>query len=175
MDVDGVVSPLDEGRAAWGDEVHAGDLFGPVIVSPSLCERLDHLAAHPFVDPWWLTSWTSSMRGAMRPFPGTSWRAAVDPQNPDTYRGRPTLLFAGESWWKWEALARRVLTQENLVGVVWCDDHLGGPDATGSLKDGVQAELDRRGLDSLLLAPNPRVGLTPHHLDQIEAWLAAHG
>lgn len=46
LDVDGVVSPVF-GHTAWGDDIVAGHLFGPVFVSPTMCQPLDRLAAHP--------------------------------------------------------------------------------------------------------------------------------
>ena len=46
VDVDGVVSPV-HGHTAWGDDVVAGHVFGPVRVSPAMCARLDEIAELP--------------------------------------------------------------------------------------------------------------------------------
>src|SRR4051812_18450683 len=43
VDVDGVVSPVHPSGTTWGDEVVAGQVFGPVLVSPRLCAHLDAL------------------------------------------------------------------------------------------------------------------------------------
>ena len=48
LDVDGVLSPV-HGRTAWHDDVEAGNVFGPVLVSPALCARLERLATLPGV------------------------------------------------------------------------------------------------------------------------------
>jgi len=74
VDVDGVVSAVAPEQALpWGDEVEAGTVFGPVLVSPALCDRLDALAEILGVSCWWLTSWTAQMRARMNPLPGAHW------------------------------------------------------------------------------------------------------
>lgn len=170
LDVDGVVSPLD-GVSEWGDDVTAGFLFGTVRVSPTLCSRLDQFGGCSIVECWWLTSWTASMRLEMHPFPGREWPALADPKDPDVYRGKPSLLFEGEPWWKWEAIDRWLATGGAPAGLIWCDDHLSGPDNTWLLHDLVKEELDGRGVPSLLVVPQRALGLTPSHLDQITAWV----
>ncbi len=64
VDVDGVISPV-HGHTAWGDDVVAGHVFGPVLVSPAMCARLDQIAASPNLLCGWLTSWSVEMRTAM--------------------------------------------------------------------------------------------------------------
>ena len=56
LDVDGVLSPIDGVGTLWGDEVVAGDVSGPVLVSPTLCARLDALSQTVGVSCVWLTS-----------------------------------------------------------------------------------------------------------------------
>lgn len=88
LDVDGVVTPVN-GASAWGDDVYAGDVFGPVHVSSSLVTRLDKLHAMPGVQCWWLTSWTSPMRAGMDPFPGPLWPMVADPKSITNNSGAP--------------------------------------------------------------------------------------
>ena len=69
MDVDGVVAPV-HGTTAWGDDVVGGRLFGPVLVSPTPCARLDVIAAAPDVTGFWLTDRPPEARARMDPLPG---------------------------------------------------------------------------------------------------------
>lgn len=43
VDVDGVVSPIHPVASPWGKLVRAGTVFGPVLVAPAVCDRLDAL------------------------------------------------------------------------------------------------------------------------------------
>lgn len=123
VDVDGVVSPVHPAGAVWGDEVTAGHLFGPVRVSPALCERLDALAALPGVVPLWLTSWPAESRARMDPFPGRDWAAVIEQED---FRDR-VLDEDRLGWWKWDALREWLHQRRDVTSLVWCDDHLGLP------------------------------------------------
>ena len=94
VDIDGVVSPV-HGRTAWGDDVTAGNVFGPVLVSPGLCARLDDLAQTPGLSCWWLTSWSVKMRAAMRPFPGPGLAGCRRPG--PRAQGRPDVVEVGRT------------------------------------------------------------------------------
>jgi hypothetical protein len=176
LDVDGVVSPV-HGSTAWGDDVVAGQLFGPVLVSPTLCGKLDRLAQQPKVTVRWLTSWSAEMRAALSPFPGRTWPEITSgPDDPDL------------GWWKWAAL-NRWLDDRSIRRLAWCDDHLTDPDLgalpprdadrTGATRatdvpagiSVIQAALAQRGITALLLAPRTSVGLTPHQVDVLERFL----
>lgn len=172
VDVDGVVAPVG-GSSEWGDDAYAGDVFGPVFVSPSLSARLDHLHEMEGVQCWWLTSWTASMRGGMDHFPGRSWRVIADPEAITTASGASPPLFAGRSWWKGDAILRWLSLQRGLGGIVWCEDHLRGPDESWLLRDVVRQQLDELDIPSLLVAPESHVGLRPADMDRIERWVAA--
>lgn len=168
LDVDGVVSPVN-GRTAWGDDTYVGEVFGPVVVSPLLCDQLEELDAHPHVQCWWLTSWTSRMRAGLDPFPGRLWPVVADPEDWSIYEAN-TLTFGDGPWWKWEAI-NCFLHRTSLDGLVWCDDHLRQQDDTMNLRDVVKAELDRRGLASLLVCPPSEVGLSPADMEEITDWV----
>lgn len=157
LDVDGVVSAVHPtGTTAWGDNVVAGYVFGPVMVSAQLCERLDLLARTPGMRCWWLTSWTTEMRAAMHPFPGKRWPVVADQADvPD----------AGRTWWKLAALDAWLDLRTEVADLAWCDDQL-----RGGRPSAVRRRLGARGLEPLLLTPRTSVGLTPDHLDLLEAW-----
>ena len=179
LDVDGVVSPV-HGTTLWGDDVVAGRVFGPVLVSANLCLRLDTLAQEPRVQPWWLTDWDAEMRSDMQPFPGASWPVVADP---DEGRIRAHERAGNRwdlmPWWKWWALDAWLDENSDISAIVWCDDDLSrtlnleeahGP-ATPTRADFCAARLDERGISALLVAPDPEHGLSPHELAQIERTL----
>lgn len=125
VDVDGVVSAVHPPGDVWGDEVTAGHLFGPVRVSPTLCRRLDRLAALPHVEPLWLTSWPAESRRRMDPFPGRTWetlRVVEDAGDAGVTNLPADVDRLG--WWKWDALRAWLHTHREVRSLVWCDDHL---------------------------------------------------
>lgn len=158
VDVDGVVSPVHPTASPWGDLVRAGEVFGPVLVSPALCARLDALAQTPGVACWWLSSWSSEMRVAMDPFPGREWPAIATPGD---YSG------AGRTWWKLAALEAWLAAHPEVRALAWCDDHL-----RGGRPAAVRRRLAAHGVAAALIAPATSVGLTPTHLDLLDVWAA---
>lgn len=157
VDVDGVVSAVYPRTSAWGDEVVAGSVFGPVMVSPTLCRRLDALATLPGVECVWLTSWDARMRAAMQPFPGSTWRTVTGPEEASA--------LPNKGWWKLAALDTWLASQRDVEAVAWCDDHL-----RGGRPAAARRRLARRGLDVLLLHPDTAVGLTPEDLQRLQDW-----
>lgn len=156
VDVDGVVSPVHGAGTAWGDDVVAGRVFGPVIVSPTMCTRLDQLNRVPGVDCWWLTSWDAEMRERMDPFPGREWPVITDLAD---------AWVKARGWWKFDAVGAWLDRNPQVQGLAWCDDHL-----RGGRPPAIRRRLAQRGIDPLLLTPKVEVGLTPEHLDQLDAW-----
>ena len=159
IDVDGVVSPVRPLTPTWGDEVVAGNVLGPVLVSPMLCARLDALASLPDVLPGWLTSWDPEMRAAMDPWPGRNW--------PDI--GNLTEAPSGPGWWKRTALETWLDTHPQVTAVAWCDDDL----RSAPRRAAIRRRLAARGLNALLIAPSTTEGLTPTHLRTLTAWIKA--
>lgn len=157
FDVDGVVSPV-HGHTAWGDDVVAGNVFGPVYVSPSLCARLDELANEPKVSCWWLTSWSAEMRAAMDPFPGRGWPVIAEEL------GAPR----SRRWWKLVAVEDWLASRPAIRSVAWCDDHL----ANGMRRAAVHRRLRGHGIDFLPIFPKTAVGFTPDHLTTLRDWLS---
>lgn len=182
LDVDGVVSQV-KGHTAFGDDIEAGHVFGPVLVSPAMCRRLDELAHGPEIECAWLTSWSREMRQAMNPFPGPDWPDVPPAGGLDNDGG----------WWKWNALWAWLLLRPQLTRLAWCDDYLTDeylaevepkthPQATGhhSTRIGdptlygpaaIRADLATRGIAALLVAPRTDRGLTPEHIQRLERFL----
>jgi hypothetical protein len=161
VDVDGVVSPVGDTATPWNDDVVAGHVFGPVTVSPTLCTRLDALAATPGVSCWWLTSWTTQMRQSMHPFPGPHWPVVAD---------GPQAAATDDGWWKLQALESWLNSHPEVASVAWCDDHL-----RSDHRAAAQRSLAARGVRSLLISPRTNAGLTPAHLRRLEEWAHAPG
>jgi hypothetical protein len=156
VDVDGVVSAVHPEAPVWGDEAEVGRVFGPVLVSATLCARLNALHALPGVECWWLTSWSSEMRAAMRAFPGRDWGVIAEPPTQPGSRG----------WWKLKAIAEWLSGRPDVKSIAWCDDHLRGGSPPAVRR--VLAVHDVK--DVLLQAPRTNVGLTPEHLARLEEW-----
>jgi len=155
MDVDGVVAPV-HGKTAWGDDVVAGRLFGPVLVSPTLCARLDAIAAAPDVTGFWLTDWPPEARARMDPFPGRDWASiARPPEQPD---GENLDEVAG-----YPSVARRP-PRDHDPGVV-------RRPLNRTRRTTIRPRLKERGIRNLLLTPATSVGLTPQHLVKVAAML----
>ncbi|MCW2843405.1 MAG: hypothetical protein JWN22_1321 [Nocardioides sp.] len=153
------VHPVDD-QAAWGDEVTAGNVFGPVLVSPTLCDRLDALAERTGVQAGWLTSWSKEMRDAIQPFPGRSWPTIAD---------EATWYASGPRWWKLTALEAWLDEHPDVTAVCWLDDRLKNPARAAS----VRRRLASRRVDGLVAAPDIQAGLTPEDLTRIEEWVGA--
>lgn len=159
VDVDGVVSPVHPvvDRTGWGDEVTAGTVFGPVLVSPALCGRLDAIADRPGVQCMWLTSWSREMRAAMQPFPGQTWPTIADERS----------VSSGQRWWKLVALEAWLEEHPEVASVCWLDDHLRNPSRAASIR----RRLSLSSVGVLLVSPRTQVGLTPADLARIEEQL----
>lgn len=202
VDVDGVVSAVHPDGDVWGDEVTAGNLIGPVRVSPTLCRRLDELGALPHVVPLWLTSWSAESRTRMDPFPGRNWAAVAEQED----FGDAELDEDRLGWWKWDALREWLEQHRDVRYLVWCDDYLSQPlwddavdahelgEAAGKgprrrpLTSALEPEdapfltttaeliaprLAHLGVSATLVAPATAVGLRDHDLDRVEAALLA--
>lgn len=155
VDVDGVVSPVHPTAFTWGDECVVTNVFGPVLVSPTLASRLEALGGHPQVTPIWLTSWPPKMRfAASAPFPGRSW-PQIDLGHHEVGDGR---------WAKLDALCHWLEGHHAVYDrVVWIDDHLEHRDIDVRRRLGASSVAD-----VVLIAPLESVGITPSEMDLIE-------
>ncbi len=156
LDIDGVLRPTS-GTSPFGELVEVGFEPRPVLVPAALCTALAALAGAHDIVPVWLTSWLPEVRRSMRPpFPGRDW---------------PQLELvpaaAAPGWPKWTALTTWLGANPRLTRLVWADDDLAPAVRIEAYRDLLSA----RGLDTLLLAPDPAGGLTPHHLAHLTTWL----
>ena len=156
LDIDGVVCPAGA-SSPYGGLAEVGVALRPVRVAPALCAALTELAARPGVVPVWLTSWLPQVRRAMRPpFPGRDWAQIEVDAVPDAWPKLPALL----GW---------LAGHPHVTRVAWVDD-LGG-DASADRVRHCAAELDRRGIDGLMIAPAAVSGMGPEHLARLGRWL----
>jgi hypothetical protein len=189
LDVDGVLSPL-HGHTTWGDDQIAGDLFGPVNISPKLVRRLEGIAGQPHVIAAWLTDWPPRLRARMRGFPGPDWTDIGQAHRHSLPRGPGT-------WWKPPALRAWLDDQPSVTRLAWCDDDLALPrsGATGQTDLDLipllghaalagrrlfapntnQAEVPLTGLSVLLTAPSPDTGLTATEVERVDRFLTPTG
>jgi hypothetical protein len=166
VDVDGVVSPV-HGSTAWGDDVLAANLFGPVSVSPALVAHLEAWSKIPEVQCLWLSSWPEETRQSMERFPGHDWAVLQLADTPGRGRG----------WWKLAALEAWLTSRvagtlparaQAAVGtVVWLDDHL----HSASRRASCARRLGALGIDLLMVAPRTAVGVTPAETVQVCEWI----
>lgn len=157
LDVDGVVSPFAvQGRTGWGSEwalADAGVL--EVAFAPELVAKLNVLSRRPGARFVWLTTWERLAPEFLCPaikLDGRDW---------------PVLSSAGRElspdWWKLDAI-RGDVARHPADRLVWLDDQLDN-------EPRALAWADAWGGRMLHISPDPRKGLTPDHLDAVEAFL----
>ena len=181
LDVDGVLNAVQAwGRSdAWDDwrtgSATADGRSFPITWSPSVVAAVR--SWQDLAEVHWLTTWGHDANASLRhllelpelpvagtydddvdrqagdPDPAGPAHASVAPAAPDRLTGR---------WWKFDVVRRIVRTgQERRL--VWLDDDLAG-------QDDVRGWM-RRHTTSLLVAPDPRSGLTADHLHAVEEFL----
>jgi hypothetical protein len=182
LDVDGVLNAVQAwGRSdAWDDwrtgRATADGRSFPITWSPTVVEAVRSWQA--LAEVQWLTTWGHDANTSLRhllelpelPVAGTSddvagpagapdaggaAHASVAPAAPDRLTGR---------WWKLDVVRRIVRTGEPRR-LVWLDDDLAG-------QQDVRAWM-REHTTSMLVAPDPRSGLTRAHLEAVEEFLRA--
>ncbi len=182
LDVDGVLNAVQAwGRSdAWDDwrtgRATAEGRSFPITWSPTVVEAVRSWQA--LAEVQWLTTWGHDANASLRhllglpelPVAGTyddvdgpageadadgAAHASVAPAAPDRLTGR---------WWKLDVVRRIVRTGEPRR-IVWLDDDLAG-------QQDVRAWM-REHTTSLLVAPDPRSGLTRAHLEAVEEFLRA--
>jgi len=182
LDVDGVLNAVQAwGRSdAWPDwctgSATADGRSFPITWSPSVVAAVR--SWRELAEVQWLTTWGHDANTSLRhllelpdlPVAGTyddvdgpagdrdadgPAHASVAPAAPDRLTGR---------WWKFDVV-RRIVHTGGSRRIVWLDDDLAG-------QDDVRAWM-RQHTSSLLVAPDPRSGLTPAQLEAVEAFLRA--
>lgn len=170
LDVDGVLNAVG-GRGLRQGRAVAGGRSWPIRWSPEVVSGV--LGWLEQADVHWLTTWGHDANGGLRellglphlPVAGTSGagtadgpagtHASVTPAAPDALIGR---------WWKFDVV-RDLVGQAPARPLVWVDDDLAG-------QRGVHAWM-RGHSRSLLVAPDPRTGLTGVQVRQVALYLAA--
>lgn len=152
LDVDGVLSPLGRPDPAveWV-AADGGDYIGRVPVAKWLVERIVALHTGGLVEVRWLTSWEHDAAEVLAPAVGLP---AFPVHTAREHRAAP--------WWKQAVVEQHLANHPGRV--VWTDDQV-----RDEHRDELESSHPGR---SLVIAPAPRYGLTPEHLDAIEAFAA---
>ena len=185
LDVDGVLNAVSAwGRSdAWEDwrtglATADGRQF-PITWSPTVAQAVR--SWREVAEVRWLTTWGHDANTSLRhllelpelpvagtydevpgdeategqPDPEGRSHASVAPAAPDRLTGR---------WWKFDVV-RRIVRAEPDRRLVWLDDDLAGQEDV--------RQWMRSHTRALLVAPDPRSGLTPDHLAAVEDFLRA--
>jgi len=156
LDVDGVLNALDKRSKDW-PHYETPVCRGYVIrYAPALIERMDALVAADKVEIVWLTTWWDNIIH----LPFTNWHGYRVANTEDEYNA--FRKFSGSyDWWK-RPVAQRLYTPGQKM--IWTDDDLAF--------DRVSVEWVKSVYPDVLgISPNTNHGLTPAHLDTIEAFL----
>jgi len=162
IDVDGVLNavgeaPLDDHRLVV--QVENGLSVFPIRYDPRVVDRLNALTRDGLVQLIWLTTWARAARDSLAPAIGLDpgGRVLADPGDPELAR-HP--YDPHRPWWKL-ALLLEAIEDDPDQPVAWCDD---------DLDEGTKGRFaDLHPGPSLLITPDPGVGLTLEDLDRIEA------
>ncbi|MFE7223507.1 HAD domain-containing protein [Nocardioides sp. NPDC057577] len=167
LDIDGVLIPfpraddLTPATHVHHDVVPAGrSADNPVTVwlDPTHGPMLSELFCTGLVVPAWCTSWREDASNLIGPLLGLSPMPYIDlPQLPITTSHPNGYLWKRDYVDNWLADAP----------AVWIDDDF------SSLDQEWAAERTTRGAATLLVQPEPHVGLQPEHLAEVMAWVRA--
>lgn len=163
LDVDGVLSPYGTANSAfddWADPTHA-DV--PISLSKTMANGLWDTG----ISIEWLTSWGDGANRIIgRHF---NWPDLVVWGRTQTPGGFRINAEHQLGWWKWRWAALRSRSGEPFV---WIDDELDERRAGDGRIDQWSAGLRQ---PHLLISPQPSIGLTPDHIDQIREFVHQHG
>ena len=190
LDVDGVLNavalqPDYEVWTQWRRGVARTDYrtrAWPIQWAPAVVEALCSCRACGRVEITWLTTWASDANDELATLLGMPL-LPVAGAPPRRVRPSPQSVAAGEAsgthavvagadaedpltgrWWKFDVV-RRLAGDNPRRRLVWTDDDL-------AIEPEVMAWM-RAHTSSLLIAPDPRHGLTPAHLQAIDQFLSA--
>jgi hypothetical protein len=157
IDVDGVICPFGPaGTTAWGTQWQRADAgLLPVAYAADLVDRLNRLSVQESVRCVWLTSWEELAPRYLCPavkLHGASWPYLSG-------AGAP----GGTGWWKLQAIQDDI-DATAPEAVAWADDQL-------AFEAEAQAWATLTGRRILLVSPDPRQGLSPAEMAQLEAFL----
>lgn len=168
VDVDGVLNAL--GPAPVGDhrpvvqvESLRREVF-PIRYDPRVVSALNDLTRSGLMELIWLSTWSASARERLAPAIGQEGgsRVLADANDPSLARSP---YDAHRPWWKLQLLLDAIADDPDRA-VVWVDD---------DLDDGTKARFpELHPGPSLLITPDPGVGLTPDGVDEITAFVRRH-
>lgn len=189
LDVDGVLNAValvpDPGvwpqwrRGVAGTD--GGTRTWPITWAPAVIEELTRWMAQGRVEVAWLTTWAHDANGELGALLGMPQLpvAGTPPSRVNTAAADPAGIpprahaeVAGADavdpltghWWKFDAV-RRLLAGAPDRALIWTDDDLAAePEVVAWMEEHTA---------SLLIAPDPRVGLTPEDLRAVDGFLDA--
>ena len=166
IDVDGVLNAV--GEAPLGDHRLVVQVENPegvfaIRYDPRVVDRLNAVTRAGLVQLIWLTTWSRAARDSLAPAIGLDPGGRVLAAPGDPGLARHPYDFH-RPWWKL-ALLLGVIEDDPDRPIVWVDDDL--DDATKARFPGLHPGR------SLLLTPDPGVGLTLEDLDRVEAFCTA--
>ena len=167
IDVDGVLNGLDgpqpdDHRVAVQVENDHGVFT--VRFDPRVIDRVNALTQAGLVDLTWVTTWGRAARDTLAPAIGLDAGSAVLEDPNDTRLARHPYDPA-RPWWKLD-LVLGSLRDDPDRPVAWAEDDL--DDATR------RRFPDLHPGPSLLIAPDPGIGLTLQDVDRVEAFARRH-
>ncbi|MGO4383864.1 hypothetical protein AB4Y80_06510 [Specibacter sp. RAF43] len=170
LDVDGVLVPVDDGRAVDIRRLTALDFFHPPLAAPArfyydpaVAVAIRQWAAMPGVEVHWLTSWGTAAPGLLAPLLGLppaplfAERTAID-----VYRNRPWKRFA-----LYDFVGDCVLPH-HPTRILWIEDR----DARGAGHQLRSCRQPGQLVGSLVIEPASHRGLTESQIAQADAFLA---
>jgi hypothetical protein len=159
LDVDGVINALPEDRGVPDGYKRVKVNGFWITYRPRLVEFIRDLHESGRVEVRWLTTWCDKAAELLAPELGLPLTCVVE--------GTRELVTGRASWWKAQA-ATRVLAADDTRPVIWTDDDLSYGNRAGELE-----WLRHYPSTTLLISPDPCVGLTDEQLDRIEEFLVA--
>ncbi|MFG3095573.1 HAD domain-containing protein [Streptomyces sp. NPDC048202] len=166
LDVDGVLIPFPHADGSTPaihirhDVVPTGrSTDNPVTIwlDPAHGPMLLDVIRTGLVTPVWCTSWRQDAANLIGPLLGLPYLPHVDLPSPQITTSHPNGYL-----WKRD----HVDAWLGDAPAVWIDDDFTGLDYAWA------AERTARGVETLLIQPDPYVGLQGHHLTGAQAWLA---
>lgn len=153
LDVDGVINAMDRTAKVWPEYTQLEARGYLLHYAPELVQTIALWHATRKVEVWWLTTWRHHANTHFAELWGLPQLTVANTNREYSVR---------DSWWKLP-VAQRVARQTGRR-IVWTDDDL-------RMDAGAKQWVASRKNQVLGISPNPLYGLTPQHLDRIQAWL----
>jgi hypothetical protein len=152
LDIDGVINALRPHNGLRATRARTSGESWPIHWSAEVVELINTCHRSGLAEVRWLTTWEQDAHRALAPAVG------LDPfVSYDTPPGRPR-----HGWWKADVVADVVGAEQRPF--VWTDDDLA--------VENVAEMVGRLGVDHLLVAPDPDLGLTSVNLRNVVDFLS---